>query len=282
MSEANTDTDKLIGKLRKLLNMTVENGCTEDEQESAMRMAAGFAARAGIEDQLERLKAEAREGTAQPKKKIKEKTFTQEFKIHQLLCAQAAGMLYGCKTYSYANGKGGIFFVGREENVESAEMTMFWLMRQVELLYKENLPKGMTQSARAEYRRTFKAACAHTVFKRAEELVYSMKYREEFAQESTGSTALAVLGYFEQLDKEIEDYWNPPEVKAHAEAARVKEEQRRAGLTEKERQREDREQEKRIKKILGRKGRRRTLPTGNGTYAGREAGDTVKLRKEVS
>lgn len=279
---SNTDTDRTVNKLKKLLNMTVENGCTEDEQESAMRMAAGFAIKAGInETELEKLRKEANGGVS-PKKKIGKKGFSQEFKIHQVLAAQAAAKLYGCELYTYGQGKGGLFFVGREENIESAEMTMFWLMRQVELLYKERLPKGLTQSARAEYRKTFKASCAHRVFQRAEDLVHKMKYREEFAQESTGSTALAVLGYFEELEKEIEDYWNPPHVKEAAEKAKQAEIERRAALSPAERTKEDRKKASELKKFLKRKGRRpRTLPHGSGSAAGREAADNVRLRKEV-
>lgn len=143
------EIEKLKAKLAKLLNMTVENGCTEDEQESAMRMAAGLAARAGIESELEKLK---NTGQQPATRKATRKNFSQEFKIHQVLAAQAAAELYGCEIYAYDRGKSGIFFVGREENIESAETTMFWLMRQVELLYKQNLPRGLTQSARAEER----------------------------------------------------------------------------------------------------------------------------------
>ncbi len=36
-------------RISKLLNMTVENGATEDEQANAIRLAAGIAARLGIE-----------------------------------------------------------------------------------------------------------------------------------------------------------------------------------------------------------------------------------------
>lgn len=268
----------LKDKIRKLMNMTVENGCTEDEQESAMRMAAGLAARAGIE--LEALRQ--KDATAAERKAIK-KAVNQEFKLHQVLSAQAAAALYGCDLYLYDGGKQGLLFVGRDENIEMAEQTMFWLMRQVELLYKQSLPRGMTQSARAEFRRTFKAACAHRVYQRALELMRELKSNEQAAQAATGQNALVVQGYFEQLRRENQAVWDPtPEQKARAaEYARIEEERRNA-LTPEARAREDKEREKALKRAMKRKGpRARTLPTGNGTMAGRAAGDSVKLRREM-
>lgn len=268
----------LKDKIRKLMNMTVENGCTEDEQESAMRMAAGLAARAGIE--LEALRQ--KDATAAERKAIK-KAVNQEFKLHQVLSAQAAAALYGCDLYLYDGGKQGLLFVGRDENIEMAEQTMFWLMRQVELLYKQSLPRGMTQSARAEFRRTFKAACAHRVYQRALELMRELKSNEQAAQAATGQNALVVQGYFEQLRRENQAVWDPtPEQKARAaEYARLEEERRNA-LSPEARAREDKEREKALKRAMKRKGpRARTLPMGNGTMAGRAAGDSVKLRREM-
>lgn len=274
------ELNKLRQKMAKLLNMTVENGCTEDEQESAMRMAAGLAARAGIESELEAIKNAAAAGTGPVKRAIKTKRVSQEFKVHQILAAQAAAELYGVRLYTYSGGKYGIEFLGREENCESAETTMFWLMRQVELLYKQNLPRGLSQSVRAEFRKTFKAACAHRVYERAKDLMWDMKMNEQSAQAATGQNALVVQGYFKQLETEITEYFHgTPEEQA---ARKKKEEDRRNALTPAERQAEDRELERYMKKAAKRKGPRpRTLPTGNGTAAGRMAGDSVKLRTEI-
>lgn len=271
--------DKLKAKIGKLLNMTVENGCTEDEQESAMRMAAGLAARAGIE--LESLRAK---DTSSAERKAIKKSISQEFKIHQIFSAQAAAALYGCELFLYDQGRQGLLFVGREENVEMAEQTMFWLMRQVELLYKQHLPRGMTQRDRAEYRKTFKAACAQTVMRRAQQLMYEMKTNEHKAQEATGQNALVVTGYFEQLSRENAAVWEASaEVKARIEQSRLAEEVRRNALTPAERDREDKERQRAYDKMMKRKGpRQRTMPVGNGTGAGRVAGEAVQLRKGVS
>lgn len=279
---------KAKAKMSKLLNMTVENGCSEDEQESAMRMAAGLAAKIGIS-----LDSVTPAGATTAQRKAIRKGLTQEFKIHQVLAAQAAAQLYGCEVYTYSNGKGGLFFVGREENVELTEQTMFWLMRQVELLYKQCLPKGMTQRDRAEYRKTFKAACAHRVYTRSTQLMREMKTNQAAAQAATGQNALVVQGYFETLRKENQDLMFPPvSEETRARWARAQEEadereaRRRAAMTPEQREREDRaveaERRKQARADARRKGpRARTLPTGNGTNAGYDAGDRVKLRTEI-
>jgi hypothetical protein len=136
---------KAKAKIAKLMNMTVENGCSEDEQETAMSMAAAIATRLGIE--LSTVEA-ATGGTT--KRKATKKAFNQQWKVHQVLAFQAAGELYGCELYTYNHGKSGCYFIGREENIDMAEQTAFWLMRQVELLYKQNLPRGMTQRKKDE------------------------------------------------------------------------------------------------------------------------------------
>jgi hypothetical protein len=286
MSHSAEEIAKAKAKISKLLNMTVENGCSEDEQETAMAMAAGIATRLGIDLEAQRQK----EPTAAQRKAIR-KSFMQEWKIHQAMAFEAAGRLYGCDVYTYSSGKGGLFFVGRDENVELAEQTAFWLMRQVELLYKEHLPRGLSQSVRAQYRKTFKAACAYRVRERAYELMRQMKTQDQAAQAATGQNALVVQGYFEQLKRENDAFWElTPEQKALADQRRLEREQaelaRRNAMTQLERDAEDRELERQRKKeeraAARRKGPRiRRLPTGIGTNAGLAAGDRVQLRKEV-
>jgi hypothetical protein len=109
-------TDKTTDKIRKLLNMTVANGCTEDEAESALRMAAGIAARAGID--LDSLRDKN-----MPKSKAKGKRMSQEYKPHQTFAAAAAAVLYGVECNFWDFGKSGIMFVGREGNIELTEQT---------------------------------------------------------------------------------------------------------------------------------------------------------------
>lgn len=276
----NDELKKAQERISKLLNMTVENGCSEDEQETALRLAAAAATRAGIDLEAFRQEQAKASGIAAAPRKAVSKTLNQEWKIHQVLAAQAAAALYGVEVYTYGGGKHGIFFVGREENIELTEQTMFWLMRQVELLYKQNLQRGLSQSARAEFRRTFKAACAHRVFERARRLMWDLKNNQAAAQQATGQNALVVQGYFETLKEENDAYFGMD--KASMEQSRLKEEARRNALTTEQRAEEDRYAAKMARQAAKRKGPRpRRLPTGSGTASGLAAGDSVQLRKEL-
>jgi hypothetical protein len=275
-----TEAAKL--KIAKLLNMTVANGCTEDEAESALRMAAGIAARAGIE--LGSIKNT--DGTAAQPKKAKAKDLRQEYKPHQTFAAHAAAILFGVECNYYDFGKTGITFVGREENIELVESTWFWIMRQVEELYRTALPKGLDKATRGEFRRTFKEACALRVLERAKVLMRDMKRSDTAAQSATGHNALVVTGHFEQLERENVQFWEDQaaeyEAQRQARLAAMTDEQRAAIEARNEQYR--REAEKAAKRRANREykePRQRTIRTGVGTRAGINAANQVKLRDEV-
>lgn len=196
MSDQNAIHDRIL----KLLNMTEENGCTEDEAETAMRMAAGLMARHGInEDQIN-----ARAGQKTTRSATR-KRYSAKLQNHQVILAQAAAVLYGCEVWTYSSGKFGIEFVGRQENIDLAQDTMFWLIRQVDFIYKAALPKGLTQRDRKKYRDSFKDHCALRVHQRAIDLVNELKMNEQAAQSATGSTALVVANHFAVLAEEINE-----------------------------------------------------------------------------
>jgi hypothetical protein len=122
----------------------------------------------------------------------------------QLACAAAE--LYGCTCLFWRAGKSGFAFVGRPgfafvgrpDNTDAAEQTHLWLVSQVDRLYKAALRPGMTQRDRAEFRRTFKIACASRVRRRAIDLVANPL---QIATDIK-STALVVGDYFEKLKAE--------------------------------------------------------------------------------
>lgn len=273
-------------RISKLMNMTTENGCTEDEANSAMQMAAGLAARLGIN-------MDACRPAGSPKPKIVPKKSYKELKIHQALCGEAAAYLYGCEYEAENLGKYGHSFLGREENVELAEMTMLWLIRQVELLYKAHLPRGLTQKARAEFRRSFKEACAERVRDRARQLVREMKHNDASAVAATGSNALVVRNHFKTLEDEIEDYWHrkwrigkyAPVLTEEEKAARA---ERLRKMREAEEELERKYQSGELKRPKPKKEKvykeraGRSIKRGMGTSVGRMAGDAVKLRREIS
>lgn len=288
MTEEDPKIKAAKDRISKLMNMTTENGCTEDEAATAMGMAAGLAAKLGID-------MDACRPAGSPKPKIIPKRSYAELKVHQALCGEAAAYLYGCEYEAENLGKYGHSFLGREENVELAEMTMLWLIRQVELLYKQHLPRGLTQKARAEFRRSFKEACAERVRDRARTLVREMQHNDTAAQSATGSNALVVANHFQTLKDEIQDYWHqkwkigkyapvktPEQIQAESDL-RARLHNERMELERKYESGElkrPKEKKQKIKEYKERKGR--SIKRGNGTTAGRMAGDAVELRKRIS
>ena len=228
--------DSIKDKIRKLLAMGAkDSGATEDEAETAMKIAASLMAKHGIEASTLGAQAEAnkaRWGTR----------IDKMMKTHQIMLASAAGVLYGCGFVTHDRGATGLTFIGRPDNIDAAEETLMWLMRQVEDFYKAALPSGLSQAARAEFRATFKQACAARVCNRAVKLIKDMSSGDQAAQ-ATGSNALVVKGYFESLKAE-----NQLVVK---ESQNVK------------------------------PGRPMRLRHGNGSNAGYQAGDRVQLRRQV-
>ncbi len=269
--------DKIKDKIAKLLNMTVANGCSEDEQEVALKMASSLAAKNGIE-------LEAMRPKDAPKIKATGKFRNEALKPHQAYCARAAAVLYGVECNSYNLGAGGVFFVGREDLIELTEQTMFWLFAQVERLYKEMLPRGMTQQRRAEFRKTFKAACAQRTYERAIHHMSDLRTNEATAQQAVGQNALVVRGYFETLSSEVLEYWNERHRKAEEsrKTYQLRVDAYKQTLSPdqlKQYERDEKRRERNASKRVGRRGR--SMPVGIGSEAGRAAGDRVQLRKEL-
>jgi hypothetical protein len=283
---------KIKNKLEALLRMTEKNGATEDEAATAMSLAAALAAKHGID-----LDALNNQKVTPAKSKMSRKKFDINKMPHWTFCAQAAASLMGV---AFDAGSAGFEFIGREELVEAAEQTMFWLFRQVEELYKQalvargnDLGRTMSQRERGEFRKTFKPACAKRVKERAVRLMWQMKRDERTAQQTTGHNALVVAGYFNTLEKEINEFrYGPPptpeqraqwkrEAEQHAESVRKWRE-----ANPKEAAKQDREDARWQARWEAREAKRRErskpdIPTGSGTSAGYAAGERVQLRREV-
>lgn len=124
----------------------------------------------------------------------------------QKVAADAAGKLFGCMTLfskSRTNGIPVFYYVGRPDNHDAARQTFSYLCDQIERLYKNALPRGMTQKDRANFRRTFKYACAHRVYVRAVALVQEMS---EQGTGEEGGTALVVQNHFDKLADEVDTF----------------------------------------------------------------------------
>ena len=178
-------------KISKLLALAAKgSGASLDEATAAMNMAMALMAKHGIsQDQL---------GGAEKPKARKGLRHTDGLAQFEIDCADAAGVLYGCTAIFSNGGKSGYYFIGRPDNIDAAELTVFWLIEQVHDLFKTCMPRGVSAAYRAQYRKTFKDGCGVRVRERAHDLV---KNANQIAHD-IGSSALVVQGYFEGLKKE--------------------------------------------------------------------------------
>ncbi len=273
-------------KLAKLLAMANDKRGNEEEANTAMMMAASLAAKHNID-------LKSIEGGDTKQAKIVQKRVRDEMTFTQYYAAHAAAALMGIRCYTYDNGKNGFEFTGRDDLIESASDVMLWLLSQIDMIYRGHLAKGLSQRDRAEFRKTFKPACARRVYERAALLMHEMKTNERAAQKATGHNALVVAGYFETLKEEIREFdrieakkWElTPEEKAeHArrEAAREARHQQWRLDNPKEAAAQDRRDAREQRRWENRKPpKERQMPKGSGSKVGYQAGDRVKLRKEV-
>jgi hypothetical protein len=221
-------------RIRKLLNLANNKGATEAEATNAMEMASALMLRYNIE----------LEPDSDELKVIRGSTILEGYdeKWH-LTCSSAAACLCYVQNVKYVDGHGGFYFVGRKDSVEAAEQLMVYIIDQVERLYKEHLPKGLPQPIRAEFRRTFKYACANRVMQRAWDIVEQFRNNDAVALEYTGSTALVVVESIDIQLKEARDFLS-----------------KQSG----------------VKDLVT-----RPPKGGNGTLVGLKAGDRVELNKGV-
>lgn len=195
------DLGSIREKIKALLTLAGNEGATEAEAATAMAKASALMAKYNIEVSADE---ETEDSTIRGKWVYTDKDFQWHY-----YCAEAAQYLYSCRfIWSRHRKAGGFQFVGRPDNIAAAELTYKWIVDQVQRLYKEHLPKGMEKWERAEYRRTFKAACAVRVRARAWHIVSQLARDDTLAIEMTGSTALVVRSKQEQLFKEADDLIN--------------------------------------------------------------------------
>ncbi len=221
-------------RIRKLLNLANNAGATEAEATSAMEMATALMLKYNIELDPEEDQLKVKEGPV---------VLENLDEAWHLVACQAAAYLFMTKVVVCLPKGFGFYFVGRPQNIEMAADTAKFIIDQVERQYKLHLPPGLDKSTRAEFRRTFKYACAGRIMQRAYEIVDSFKKSDAKALEYTGSRALVIVESIELQLKEAKEYL------------------------------ETRENLKNVT-TRPRKG-------GNGTLAGIRAGDRVELNRKI-
>lgn len=222
-------------KIKKLLRLAQANsGATEAEAAAAMEMAAALMTKHNIEVSLDDdLPKGARQGDMKP-------GYDEDWHYQ---CANAVSTLYSLR-YLFKRRAGLIGFVGRPDNIEAAHILLDFLIGEVERQYKLNLPRGMTKADRANYRKTFKFACARRLAERAWAIIDTLRRDDTRALAQTGSTALVVVQSIDQMLAEADELIR--------------------GMTN-------------IRQV------RLTRPraTGLGTLQGRRAGDNIKLNQQL-
>jgi len=179
-----------INKIKKLLAVAqAGSGATENEAATAMEFASALMLKHNIEVQLD---ADDDEGAI-------EGMWHQGYdEIWHIQCASAAGFLYYCRPL-IRRSLGEIQFIGRADNISACEETLKFLVAEVERLSNAYLPKGLSKIDRANYRSTFKMACAMRLAARAWAIMETLRNDDAKAIAATGSKALVVVQTIDAL-----------------------------------------------------------------------------------
>lgn len=180
-------------KIRKLLALS-EGQANEAESNSAMEMATRLMMEHGISE-------EALRGTAQQYSVGSGERVPVLSEAHHTL-ARAASLMMGTRLLQ-AKDASWVSFVGRPENRRQAESLFIYLVLQMDALYREALPRGLTQSKRAKLRKEYKKGVAMRVLYTSQNIVGRMIDQRS---PSSGSTALTILSHRETLMKEIDEF----------------------------------------------------------------------------
>jgi len=180
-----------IDKIRKLLALARDEGATEHEAARALELASQLMAKHGVEESsLEDRSEKVGYGSTL--------NLDDQWK---LWASRAAATLYSCRIVITGTR---FEFVGRPTHTTAAETTYDFIVDQVERSYKAFLPKGLSKSERAEFRRSFKKSCAYRLAQRAHEII-AQQATEEGAR-AIGCNALVLVSHRQQLESEAEEF----------------------------------------------------------------------------
>jgi len=160
--------EKIRDRIRKLLRLARDKGANENE--AAIALAA--ANKLMLEHNIEHVDEEDEESRVVHGSRMD----VNRGDRWESFIAAATAKLYNCRSVVWKSS-GSHAFVGRAENIAACEETFIWICEQVEELYKDGLRAfrgrmgSLDRSSRAEFRRTFKEACAVRIFHRVGEIV---------------------------------------------------------------------------------------------------------------
>lgn len=293
--------DKIISKVKKLMAMTTEAGCTEAEAQSAANKVAELLA----DYNLDMATVEAKGIKADGGERIKDTSTSRAmYKWQQELMRVVAEVsyCYHFVTYSYVPKKNGGHrkvpahqLVGRKVNVVSAQVMFDYLCVTIERL----VPLASNSERLSRSAMSWKEGCAARVGERLADRRYKQEREQELAARKAQAEAAAAgttatgLTLVKVKANEADANWEfangYPEgtlAKWHAEPSRpivtIKEErepteeEKRAWEKQRERWRK---QDERDRKAREREWARKDHAAYN---AGREAGDNIGLDPQIT
>jgi hypothetical protein len=101
---------------------------------------------------------------------------------------------------------------GTRVNVQIAQSLLLFLAEQVEAMYKIYLPRGMSKSDRATYRKDFKRNCAIRIKQRC----------DDFKLDHTDNTGRALVAMQSELEAEVEAFFAKNSVKTVKSKIRIR------------------------------------------------------------
>lgn len=157
--------ENVVDRIRKLLALAKDKGASEHEASFAMAKASELM----LKYNIDHVDDEDAPGFIESRKSP-----ILDQKWHFFL-AGAVASLFNCRAV-YTDIVVCHSFVGRPANTEAAADTFEYLVQQVEGLYKQGLRAfrsrmgRLSKSSRAEFRQTFKEACALRIYQRVVEI----------------------------------------------------------------------------------------------------------------
>lgn len=189
-------TDKILDKIRKLLNVGNDSRGNEQERETAMRQALKMLAIHNLE-----MKDVQNMDDKEDRDEVHYEEFPDPFRK---VIANAIAQLYFCRFYpTKVQGKQKTFFhfVGLESNCNAAKEVAAFVIRSVytESQRQQNSVGGGAHS----YGTTFRNAAGMRIVERCEQ----MRKDEEKEQEATSTgTALVLASLYDQEEKANENF----------------------------------------------------------------------------
>lgn len=160
----------VVDKVRKLLQVSTARGATEGEVANAMAIASKLMLQHNISE------TDVRQAAVEEDLILgRPEVFGTQHWVSVLGITIAS--LFNCRHVCDPD-TGHHSWAGRQDNVEACLLTMRWTLQQVESLYKVALAEfggGLSKSARADFRRSFKDAAALRLHVRVQKITAAVR-----------------------------------------------------------------------------------------------------------